>query len=246
MKQRHETEPTCIELKQDELDQLITEIKKSSLSEKSKDLVVKALSSFAWLTLQLEKNSLSLKKLKRLFFGSKTEKEKKPKGSSKSPDDKGSEASKDPSSEKEPEPDKPKEPKPDKPKVPRHGKNGQANFTNAEKVNIPHPFLNAQDPCPECEEGRLYDYPPAAVLRIVGQAPLSAKIFELARRRCGSCQELFTAPLPEEAGPERNHASAKAMVAVLNYGSGMPFYKLEGLQKNMETPVPDSTQFDMA
>lgn len=238
MKQRHETEPTCIDLKQDELGQLITEIKNSSLSEKSKDLVVKALSSFAWLTLQLEKNSLSVKKLKRLFFGSKTEKAKKTKGSSKKPEDKGAGAPKDPSSEKDP--------KPNKPKVPGHGKNGQANFTNAEKVAVPHPFLKTQDPCPECEDGRLYDYPPSAVLRIFGQAPLNAKVFELERLRCGSCQELFSAPLPEEAGPERNHASAKAMVAVLNYGSGMPFYRLEGLQKNMETPVPDSTQFDMA
>jgi len=35
------------------------------------------------------------------------------------------------------------------------------------------------------------------------------------------------------------------MVAMLKYGSGMPFYRLEGLQKAMEIPLPTSIQWEM-
>jgi hypothetical protein len=32
------------------------------------------------------------------------------------------------------------------------------------------------------------------------------------------------------------------MLAVLRYGSGVPFYRLEGLQGSLNVPLPDSTQ----
>ena len=35
------------------------------------------------------------------------------------------------------------------------------------------------------------------------------------------------------------------MIALLKYGSGMPFNRLEGLQKNLEIPLPSSTQWDV-
>lgn len=228
MKKHHE-EPARIDLSESEFETLILEIKQSSLSEKSKDLVVRVLISFVWLSRQLESKRLSIKKLLRLFFGSKTEKDSSPKGKDDDHNDKPS--------------GKPIDPKP---KVKGHGKNGEKKYENAERVAVPHPDLKPKDTCPACGLGRLYSFGFSVVLRIFGQAPLVAKKYELERLRCGSCQELFTAPLPREAGSERNHSSAKAMVAVLNYGSGFPFYRLEGLQQSMGTPIPDSTQFDMA
>ncbi len=42
------------------------------------------------------------------------------------------------------------------------------------------------------------------------------------RLRCTSYQELFTAPLPVEAGEARFTPSAQAMVALLTSGAGMP------------------------
>ena len=169
----------------------------------------------------------------RLFFGSKTEKSKRPDKPSDDEDKKGGAAGV-----------KPEEPKSAKPKPKGHGKNGQAEYS-ATKVPVFHPTLKAKDKCPSCGLGRLYQFGFAAVLRIFGQAPLTAKVFELEQLRCASCQEFFTAPLPAEAGPERHHASANAMVANLNYGAGMPFYRLEGLQEQLGVPVADSTQFDM-
>src|SRR5262249_60552437 len=39
--------------------------------------------------------------------------------------------------------------------------------------------------------------------------------------------------------------TAASMVAVLKYGSGVPFYRLAGLQANLGIPLPPSTQWDM-
>jgi hypothetical protein len=39
--------------------------------------------------------------------------------------------------------------------------------------------------------------------------------------------------------------SCAAMLAVLRYGAGMPFYRLEGLQAGLNVPLPDATQWDI-
>ena len=101
------------------------------------------------------------------------------------------------------------------------------------------------DACPECGKGTLYRKSPSVIVRITGQAPLGAKAYELERLRCGLCGEVFTAELPEEAGTEKYDAKAGAMIALLKYGSGLPFNRLEGLQRNLEIPLPASTQWDV-
>lgn len=217
------------------MEQLILELKASNLRGETQELLIKLLLGWRWLNEQLESKALSIKKLLRLFFGSKTEKTPKPKGDD---DAKGGSGGAQAGG-------KPENPKPSKPKPPGHGKNGQAQYESAEKIAVPHPTLKAKDPCPSCILGRLYPYGLAAVLRIFGQAPLQAKVFELERLRCARCQEVFTAPLPKEAGPSRHHSTANAMVGCLNYGAGMPFYRLEGLQDQLGVPLADSTQFDM-
>ena len=230
-KHNHNDKPSRIEMSEGEVERLIAELRASNLRGETQELLVKLLLGWVWLNQQLESKSLSIRKLLRLFFGSKTEKSK----DSDKPDDKGDSkggAGGGPG------------PKPPKPKPKGHGKNGQAEYS-ATNVPVPHPTLKPKDKCPSCLRGRLYQFGFAAVLRIFGQAPLAAKVYELEQLRCASCQELFTAPLPAEAGTERHHSTANAMVANLNYGAGMPFYRLEGLQKQLGVPVADSTQFDM-
>jgi transposase len=46
-------------------------------------------------------------------------------------------------------------------------------------------------------------------------------------------------------GTEKRDETAASMVAVLKYGSGVPFDRLEGLQANLGIPLPCSTQWDM-
>ena len=82
-------------------------------------------------------------------------------------------------------------------------------------------------------------------MRIVGQAPLAATVYELDRLRCNLCGEVFTAPEPEGIGPEKYDETTAAMIALLKYGSGMPFYRLEKLEHLLGIPLPASTQWEI-
>jgi transposase len=127
-----------------------------------------------------------------------------------------------------------------------HGRKPASAFSGAPKVEVKHPTLTAGDRCPECWKGKVYPLQePAVRVRIIGQAPVQATVYELARLRCNLCQEVYTAPPPEQACELKREETAASMVAVLKYGSGVPFYRLAGLQAQFGMPLPDSTQWDM-
>jgi hypothetical protein len=86
---------------------------------------------------------------------------------------------------------------------------------------------------------------PRLIVRITGNAPLSGTIYQLQRLRCNLCGEIFTATAPDGVGEEKYDANAQAVIALLKYGSGMPFYRIEKLQKSMGIPLPSSTQFEI-
>jgi transposase len=114
-------------------------------------------------------------------------------------------------------------PEPEKP-APGHGRNGADAFTGADRIAIAHATLHPGDPCPGCGEGKVYrQREPATLIRIVGQAPLKATVFEMERLRCNGCGEVFTAGEPPSAGPEKFDATAVVMIALLKYGTGWEF-----------------------
>ena len=120
-----------------------------------------------------------------------------------------------------------------------HGRNGAAVYRGAKKVRITHPNLVHGDRCPDCVRGNVYTQKePKALVRIVGQAPLAATVYELERLRCNACGQIFTAEEPEGVGPEKYDETASAMIAQLKYGSGIPFYRLEGLEDQLGVPLP--------
>jgi len=65
-------------------------------------------------------------------------------------------------------------------------------------------------------------------------------VYELDRLRCNLCGEVFTAQEPEGVGPEKYDETTAAMTALLKYGSGMPFYRLEKLEYLLGIPLPAS------
>jgi transposase len=82
-----------------------------------------------------------------------------------------------------------------------HGRNGAQAFSGARKVSIMHQQLASGDHCPGCGKGRVYaQKEPKALVRIVGQAPLAATVYELQRLRCNACGQVFTAQEPEGVG----------------------------------------------
>jgi transposase len=126
-----------------------------------------------------------------------------------------------------------------------HGRNGADAYRGAERIDVPHPSLQAGDPCPACEKGTVYDKAPGVLVRITGQPPLAATIYQLQKLRCHLCGQVFTAPAPASAGSEKYDATAGSMIGLLKYGSGLPFNRLEGLQGYLEIPLPASTQWDI-
>jgi transposase len=138
------------------------------------------------------------------------------------------------------------DPEPPADKTPGHGRNGSSSYSGAQKVAVPHPELHAGDSCPGCEKGKVYPQKESRTLvRIVGQAPLAATVYELDRLRCNLCGEVFTAEEPEGVGPEKYDETTAAMIALLKYGSGIPFYRLEKLERLLGIPLPASTQWEI-
>jgi transposase len=127
-----------------------------------------------------------------------------------------------------------------------HGRHGSAAFAGATKVSIPHATLQSGEACPECGAGKVYrQKEPATFVRIVGQAPLKTTIFEMERLRCNACGQIFTAAAPESAGHDKYDATAVAMIALLKYGTGVPFKRLERLEGQLEMPLPAATQWQL-
>ena len=86
---------------------------------------------------------------------------------------------------------------------------------------------------------------PATLIRIVGQPPLEATVFEMERLRCNGCGEVFTAGEPPSAGPEKFDTTAVVMIALLKYGTGMPFNRMERLEGQLGIPLPATTQWEL-
>ena len=133
----------------------------------------------------------------------------------------------------------------EKPKAPGHGRNGTGAYRGARKVTIAHSTLKKGDRCPECAKGKVYGQTPATLVRIIGQTPVQATVYEMEKLRCNLCGQVFTAETPEGVGSEKYDATAVSMIALLKYGSGLPFHRLERLQRNMGIPLPASTQWEL-
>ena len=127
-----------------------------------------------------------------------------------------------------------------------HGRNGADAYTGAEKIEVRHESLSPGDPCPQCGEGTLYDTRrPGVLVRLVGQAPVGAKVYYLQKLRCNLCGDIFTAQTPEAVGETKYDATVGSMIALLKYGTGMPFHREETLQASLGVPLPTSTQWDI-
>jgi transposase len=128
-----------------------------------------------------------------------------------------------------------------------HGRNGADAYAGATKVAVPHATLRSGDPCPNVDcNGKVYTMQrPATLVRVTGMAPLTATVYELEKLRCSLCLSIFEAEAPPEVGRVKYDEAAASMVALLKYGAGMPFNRIQQLQKGLGIPFPTSTQWDV-
>jgi hypothetical protein len=174
----------------------------------------------------LDLKSLSIARLRRILFGARTEKS----------------AAVFPAEA----PAKSSEPRA-KPKRKGHGRRPASSYRGAKRVQVNHPTLRAGDVCSACKKGKLRRQPkPAPVIEVQASPPISATVFEKEVLRCSLCGKTFTAPTPPEVGEQTYHRSVGVMIALLRYGSGMPFNRLQTLQTTLEIPLPSSIQWEEA
>jgi transposase len=127
-----------------------------------------------------------------------------------------------------------------------HGRNGATAYTGAQRVEVPHATLHRGDRCPECQRGKVYPlYEPGLLVRLRGQVPIAATVYELEKLRCNLCGEVFTAKAPAGVGEEKYDVTTASMIALLRYGSGFPWNRLADLQESMGIPLPVATQCEI-
>ena len=225
--------PKRIELTVQEVEALIERIQQESLFKPDYGLLVAIATNYFTLEQAHQEQSHTLLRMVNQIFGPRTEKAKEVlKGAS--------------SKEAPPDSSSPTETASSKGKAKGHGRNGASTYEGAQNVCVPHLCYKAGDRCPLCLKGKLYPFgEPGVEIRIVGRAPLDGTVYELEKLRCNLCGKLFTAQAPEGSGEDKYDETAGAMVALLKYGAGLPFNRLEKLQECLGVPLPASTQWEI-
>jgi hypothetical protein len=129
---------------------------------------------------------------------------------------------------------------------PGHGRLGADQYTAAKIVNCFNSDLRPGNKCPnEHCRGHLYDTnEPQVLIKREARPIIDAIRYEREVLRCSFCQQRFAANLPENVSEEKFDTTADVMIALLKYGAAMPFYRLERIQAIMGMPLPASTQFE--
>jgi transposase len=224
--------PKRIDLSQKELDALIERVEAGALLDSDREIIKAMAETISILSHAVDEKSASIKRLLKMIFGGRTEKtafvlKHKDTETSSPGEDKKSGG-------------------PVKKKPKGHGRNGAASYSGADKVKVHNEELKPKDTCPKCLKGKLYEVKvPKTVVRITGKSPLHATVFQMQKLRCNLCGEIFTAEEPPGIGQEKYDAESGAMIALLKYGSGLPFNRLEQLQASLGVPLPSSTQWDI-
>lgn len=226
--------PGIRELNLDQLNLLLDRIDQQILEEGDYPLLADIVRSMDWLSKELEEKGLTIRRLRKLF-GFKTERTSNL-GNSKD-NELGSNNTTETASNSEKGKDKKK----------KKGKRWSIkDYKAAIVTKIAHQSLNVGDRCPECKSGNLRRLDPGKFLRITGQPWLQAHVYELAIFRCNTCGKTFTAKLPDDvATAPKYDKTAKAIVCLLKYRGGFPFYRQESLQAMLETPISDTVLWEM-
>jgi len=214
-----------LELEVDKLDAIV-ERTRTALSDEEHRQLKAVVTTLVHLTRELEKKRASIRRLRDLLFGQRTEKLDTvlKQGAGNKNKQKGK-----------------------KKKHKGHGRHGAAAYKGADRIPLMHASLHSADPCPQTDcGGKVYGLKdPGVIVRIKGMPPLAATVYELEKLRCNLCDRVFTAKAPEGIGQSKYDETAVALIAMLKYGAGFPFNRLAQLERNFGIPLPASTQWEL-
>jgi transposase len=206
----------------------------------------------------LERKNLSLKRLRRMLFGARTERTRdlvgeeppKPWPGGETPPDSASSSeasSSEASSSETPSSETPATDEAAR-KRPRkgHGRIPASDYTGCRPVIVTHEAFSPGDPCTHCQDGTLYRSKDWVLkVRLFGQPPIGGTRYELERLRCGTCGKTHVAEPPQDMGPDKYDVSVASTLGVLHYGQGMPWNRIAQMQKFAGIPFPASDQWEL-
>ena len=238
---KRKKKPKVRELDADNQERIL-ELVAAALEPEDYEYVKDIFECYAFLTDSLKDKKTRLDRLRKLFFGSSSEKTEDVIGN-RTDEESTAPVPENESTDSQQATDAQAA---SRPKAKGHGRNGADAYHGAERISVKHAFLEKGDLCPECKEGALSELArPGTLILLTGRAPVDGKVVELQRLRCNLCGKVFTAEAPKELGTEKYDITVPSVVALLKYGSGLPFNRLEGLQGNFGIPLPASTQWDI-
>lgn len=240
-------DPRIIEMTPEQIEAFLEKVK-AVMDEESAMVAVGMATTIQLLVAEIKAKRISIARLKAILFGEKSEKTSKvfPVSKPEQPEKPDAEAPDTEKSETEKEDGEKGKNQQEETKKPGHGRTGAQSFVGATTVKVPHEGLKPGDECPKCPEGRVYPmHKPAVQVRIVGMCPLHAMVIERERLRCNACGEVFTAQRPDGVDENRFDETAQAMIAIMKYATGVPFYRLGVMAKNLGIPLSPSTQWDL-
>jgi len=222
-----------VELPMDKLEELLQRAEAKQFNEDDYEIIKALFESYAHLTELLKDKKTTINRLRKLLFGSSSEK------TCDVLNDEGKDASSTTAKDSDESTEKPDSENEETAQRKGHGRHGADDYRGAEKIPVPHGSLRSGDACPDCKQGKVYEVAqPGVLIRITGQAPVQATVYELQKLRCHLCGKVFTAKPPEGVSEAKYDATAASMIALLKYGSGLPFNRLEGLQESLGIPLP--------
>lgn len=214
-----------VPVKTEELEALRVRLASRSLAEGDFALLEKLIATVQMFAAILQRKKASIARLRKMLFGAKTEKSEKVLGVEK-PLGQNNE--------------------PPGAKGKGHGRHGAEAYFGARRVEVRHTEMKSGDRCPECGKGNLYQLKkPSPVLWLEGKPPVQATMYECQMLRCSGCGKVFTAEAPSDARQKKYDESVGSVVALLRYGNGLPFFRLQQLQRGMGVPLPASVQWQL-
>src|ERR1700684_842504 len=167
--------PEIIEVDNPRLEEVLGRAQQA-LAPEDAALIRAVFESYRYVADLVEDKNTSIRRLRQLLFGGRTEKtativgDKDPTAAATSPSDSPAAPAANaaaPSTANAAEA---------APAARGHGRNGADAYHGAERIDVPHATLSAGDACPTCGEGIVYDKAPGVLVRITGQPPLTARI----------------------------------------------------------------------
>ena len=185
-----------------------------ALSQEDRAMLKGVMETLAFVTAELEAKQTSINRLRRFLFGATTEKTRTFVAPGARPPSRGPQMH---------------------PAARRRLVNGHAAHagdTRADRATMAHPALHRGDGCPGCTRARCIRWRSRRCwCGSRGWRPLGATVYECDRCAATCAARCSPRRRPRASASEKYDETAARMIGLLKYGSGLPFNRLESLQR---------------